>query len=151
MACTQQDMDLLDKAKMHPQLHFLDAEIQRLIKNISLFGFEEESPAPVAAPSEPSKASLFQVKAAPKVREEPKKERPPSPPPAIPDEPLEDELSSHHENDENAFDLDQLKIGSDDDNDNNIDDTLVEEEVGKADNAPASQATQEDEDELDLS
>jgi hypothetical protein len=77
MACHQQDMDLLDQAKSHPQLHFMDFEIQKLVKNISLFGFDvDQQPgklsttAPVIAvvdkldlaDSAKSKTSLFQTK-----------------------------------------------------------------------------------------
>ncbi len=65
MACNQQDMDLLDKAKVHPQIHFLDFEIQKLIKNISLLGFEDND-EPSHPPSTVSKASLFQTKSVPK-------------------------------------------------------------------------------------
>lgn len=36
LACINQDDDLLDKAKMHPQLNYLDAEIQTIVRQLSL-------------------------------------------------------------------------------------------------------------------
>lgn len=64
MACNTQDADMLDKARMHAQVNYFDIEIKKLIKNISLFGFDIiDTPA---APVETNlKSNLFATKPKP--------------------------------------------------------------------------------------
>lgn len=167
MACNQQDMDLLDKAKLHPQVHFLDFEIQKLIKNISLFGFEDnnEEPALAQTVAAASKASLFQTKATPKpsAKAAPPAPAPvpapappaptanvsnhtPPPPPAQKDhvEDIQSSLDNLHVDEDHGFDeLDHLNIEEEPE-------TSVTVAPASA-SAPAPPPVNDDEDELDLS
>lgn len=97
MACNTQDADMLDKARMHPQVNYFDFEVKKVIKNISIFGFDETYTAP--APVETNmKSNLFATK--PKKAPEaatpppppskpaaPSFSNPPPPPPPAPKEP----------------------------------------------------------------
>ena len=61
LACVNQDDDLMDKAKMHPQLNYIDKELQKIVKNLSLFELLE-SGVPVPSPDtreDTSKNKLF--------------------------------------------------------------------------------------------
>lgn len=80
MACNNMDADLLDKVQRDPQTHYMDGELQKLIKKISLFEMNgaETNDQPILKSSEENqKATLFTKK--------PSSRQPPPPPPPLPE------------------------------------------------------------------
>jgi hypothetical protein len=81
-----QDDDLMDKAKMHSQLNYLDKEIQHLVKNMSLFemlemengGKSKNEDSFAAAAQPPKKDPLFSSNKRREERSEKKEEAKPS-------------------------------------------------------------------------
>jgi hypothetical protein len=62
LACVNQDDDALDKAKMHPQVNYLDKEIQKLVKELSLFSMIEGGSSSSFVPPPQMKNQLFPKK-----------------------------------------------------------------------------------------
>ena len=169
MACNTQDVDMLDKARMHPQVNYFDVEVQKLIKNISIFGFEEAESTPVVTNESAQKSSLFATKPkaptpvppAPAPGPTPAN-IPPPPPPAPVAPPASKVEEDHFDGSELVDDLDNIHV-EDDHDANAVEevDPFTEAYDDKPsynnyydDAAPVASnnaAQDEDEDELDLS
>lgn len=160
MACNTQDADMLDKARMHPQVNYFDMEVKRVVKNISLFGFEDTTPEP-AVVEVSQKANLFASKPK-KVVEAPPTPAPPTAPAFIPPPPPppKHERASDVSIDNNvAQDLDSLHIEEDLEDDSHFADEVepakevdpFSEAYEENAHAGIAHAQEEDEDEIDLS
>jgi hypothetical protein len=112
MACNNMDADLLDEVQRDPQIHYMDVELQKLIKKISLFemnGEDKVEQQPVKTSEATQKASLFTNK-------KPSARQPPPPPPPLPEEPTPlppQPATSSHTKDLLAKHLKDLDINDD--------------------------------------
>jgi hypothetical protein len=138
MAFGNHDMDLLDKAKMLPDLHYLDNEVQSLGRKLSFLFEGSESYLPV--PAEPIVANGGSLK--PQYSSAGEGALGKSPADVVDDKKLEDSRNVVQEEDEvdfNEFSLDSLKIDEE------------EEEEENMENIGNPSQVQEEEDEVDLS
>jgi hypothetical protein len=163
MACNTQDADMLDKARMHPQVNYFDFEVKKLIKEISLFGFEDTSSAPLPVENN-LKSNLFATKpkkapevvppppAQPQLQPPPPSASafiPPPPPPPAP------KVNADEEDVNETQGLDDLQI-DDEHADANVEEVdpftdAYEPEPPKASQAGPVVLEEEDDDEIDLS
>ena len=158
MSFSQQDLDKLDKAKLSPQVFYLDKEVQGLLKELNFFDLEmleEESDVIGHGQKTDGKEVLFgKGKAAPAaVKVEPVATKR--------DEvvkPEESAVVEEPEESEDLFDLNNLKIEEEEDNqhideENGDENDFVEEEGegNKKGDLPVDQKEAGEDDELDLS
>jgi hypothetical protein len=159
-----QDDDLMDKAKMHSQLNYLDKEIQHLVKNMSLFemlemenGGKSNTEDPFAAVVQPPKKDLLFSSNKRKEERSDKKEETKS---SFVKEALgvgkQGEEEEGVADDKLLDDLSNLNIPEDDDfaeegekEESHVDSVQIANNVN--DNANGSTGNEEDEDEIDLS